>query len=287
MYPHTSLLHFQKLTFLMLLFIGINGKAQIENIPISKEVTVDRLYIGLLTNTGLFDHTTDLHNFSSVQFGTRVRIALLPKRFYIRSFGVLTKTQGQTLQILRSYEAILIPSEKISIHLGVMATPTTEIRPNPTTWQSQIETNAEKTIIGGRPGIKFKYNFGEEFIVSYGIHNHDADLVNHLKVEYKQLVFSSFVDHNGVFIAAKWKFQNGNLLATGSRDTITFSTVMPIAPHYRFYADSAYSKALRKHTYFEMGLRRHFREDGPLKGFLSLGYNHPLKSVQGSFFIHI
>ncbi|WP_422107057.1 hypothetical protein [Winogradskyella sp.] len=287
------MLHFRsitfsrKLTILIVMFSAIGLPAQIENIPINEEVIVDRLYAGLLSNNDLSVNTNNLENISSVQFGTRVRTILIPGIFQIRAFGVFKKSGSNETQFFKSYEGIFTPNENTSIHFGVMATPTTELRPNPTTWESQIETNAEKTIIGGRTGIKVNYNFSKNLIISYGLHNHDDNVGQHLKVRYKQFTFSSFIERHHLFFVAKWKFNQGSILTTTSKEKVAFSSVIPMGSDYKIYADLEHDKQLQKLSYLELGLRKLFSNDGLIKGFISVSYNNQSKSIQGGLFLHI
>lgn len=287
------MLHFRSITFcrklitLIALFNAINLLAQIENIPINEEVIVDRFYAGLLSNTNLYDNTNNLENTSSIQIGTRVRLKLISEILQIRAFGVFKKTKSEEAQFFNSYEGIIKPNKNTSIHFGVMATPTTELRPNPTTWESQIETNAEKTIIGGRPGIKLSYNINKNFNLSYGIHNQNDNASQHLKAQYKKLSFSAFIEQNDVFLSVKWNFDQGNFLTTISNKKTALSTVIPIGSDYKLYADLEHNKQLKKLTYLEVGLRRYFNDDGLIKGLISISYNKQSKSIQGGLFVHI
>ncbi len=282
-----NIIFFRILIVLIVLFNAINLTAQINNIPINEEVTIDKLYAGLLSNTNLLTNTNNLHNASSIQFGARVHLKIISETFQIRAFGVFKKSENNESHFFKSYESIFTPNKNTSIHFGVMATPTTQLRPNPTTWQSQIETNAEKTIIGGRPGIKLNYSITKNFNLSYGIHNHRDNLGHHLKMQYKQLTLSSFIEHQDLFFAAKWKFNQGNVLATRSKGRIAFSSSIPIWSDYKIYTDLEYGTDLQKFTYSEVGLRRIFPECGLIKGFLSISYNIQIKSIEGGLFIHI
>ena len=278
--------HFQNLFFLISFFITLGVQAQIENISISKEVKIDRLYAGLLAYSGSVK-STNYKNVSSVQLGTRARFILMPNTFQIRAFGVFKKTEKDNLHFFRSYEAILTPSNDITMHLGVMATPITELRPNPTTWQSQIETNSESNILGGRKGLKINYSLNETLKLSYGIHKHDNITAHHLKVSFKQLTVASYYDDGNVFTAAKLHYTKGNVLITRFKNLTSLSSIIPISEYYKTYADVEYNDSNQSITYLELGIRREFSKNQPIKGLLSFSYSHHLKRFQAGIFIHI
>ncbi len=277
----------QCLLYLTALFASMAMEAQLENISISKEVHIDKLYAGLLTSTSFLEDNSNYRNSSSFQFGARVNLWIIPETFRIRSFGVVKFTEREAVKYIRSYEAIFTPSKKIAIHVGKMATPITELRPNPTTWQSQVETNAESTIPGGKPGIKLKYNVSKDLNFALGIHDHNNQTVQHLKISYRQLAFATFLKDQKLFSAIKWQYEKGSLIITRNNNETTFSSIITVSTHYKFYLDMQYDDSAKKLTYGEWGLRRSFSKSNTIRGFLSIGYNYNSKNFQGGLFIHI
>ncbi|WP_350284765.1 hypothetical protein [uncultured Croceitalea sp.] len=278
---------FQGLIFAICFFCTVGGSAQIENISISEEVNVDRLYAGLLTHTDLSNRNTAFSDRSSIQLGTRATMWLIPETLRIRSFVAFKLSEGEPIQSIKSYEAIFVPYKKMKIALGVMATPTTELRPNPTTWQSQVETNAESNILGGKPGVKVNYNFNTDFKLTYGVHDHGGTVTQHLKIVYKNFVWSSFIGDGKLFVAAKWNPENAEFVVTRHNYETALSAIVPVSTDYRFYLDMAYNNSIQALTFGEWGLRRYFPDTNLIKGFLSVSYNKNLKQLQGGLFIHI
>ena len=275
------------LLFLVGFSLTINAWAQIQDIPIGKEVTMDRLYAGLLANTPFLERNEAYRHASSLQMGARIHFWLIPKKLRIRSFGVVKLVQEQPSKFFRSYEAIFTPHENLAVHMGSMATPTTELRPNPTTWQSQVETNAERTILGGRPGIKVQYRFVNNLRISYGLHNHNGLAAQHLKISYKNLSVSNYLEGNTQFFAVGWHFKNGRLIATAFKKLTAVALVLPIVPSYRIYMDMAHDHDKGNLSFGEWGVRKQFPHHRIVKGFISLSYNHTLRNFQGGLFLHI
>nr|WP_298789752.1 hypothetical protein [uncultured Allomuricauda sp.] len=261
--------------------------AQIENISIGEEVTMDRLYAGLLSTTGFFGEESGNSNLSSIQLGARIHHWIVPGKLKIRSFGVVQFIENRDTKYFKNYEVIFTPKENFAVHLGSMATPTTELRPNPVTWQSQVVTNAERLIPGGKPGLKIRYDFTNNLGLTLGIHNSENKATPHLKISYKQFEVSGFLKDDKLFSAAKLRYQNGYLIATKSDNSIAISSIIPYSKEYRFYIDLSYSKEGQDLTFGEFGFRRYFPTDHLIKGFLSLNYNSRFKGIQGGLFIHI
>jgi len=271
------------------LFISINCNAQITDIELSDDVKLDRVYLGLVSNTSV--NTTDFERESngSLQSGLMLTYSL-SKRLKLRSFGVIKIENGKETQAFTSYEVIYDVFKNIDWHFGVVSTPTTELRPNPTTWQSQTETHAQSKIIGGRAGTKINFKLSPNLKISYGFFNHNGIWANHLKLNYKFIKIAGFIEENKTFLVLDIDTKRIN-------STITFE------PNYQFsksifinfnqgfsiLLECEYSMIKEKINYGNIGLRKYFLSSNKrLKGFLSIGYN-PIgnNQVTGSFAIHI
>lgn len=274
------------IAFSVSLLTIVHLNAQIKNISINKEVRIDNLYAGLLSYSKLTGEK-DLWNASSIQMGTRVRLELIPKKVFIRTFGVFKTSEGKETQFFKSYEGILTINKKASIHVGVMATPTTELRPNPTTWESQVETNSEKNILGGRKGLKINYEFSPQLKVSYGFHQHERANAHHLKITHKELNVAVYREENQLFTAIKWKYSKGNLVFTRFNKNTSLSAIVPISTNYKFYVDMEHNDLSRNLNYLELGARRSFCKNRLFKGFVSLSYNHNIQGFEGGLFLHL
>ena len=275
------------LTLLACMLSATPGRAQIENLPISEEVTLDKVYLGLLTSTQMdlkeWDHAGGL----SLQAGTRIRLVLIPRRLHARSFGVLKIGDDGTIQRFTNFEGILTPANKLTVHVGVMATPTTELRPNPSTWQSQVETHAESTLPGGRPGARIKYALSKHLGFAYGIHHQQDRLTHHLQWKMKHLKVSGYWNKEDALIAAKWSRERTEIVSSYRKESVALSAVLPVFGHYGIYADVAWDASSRERLFSTWGLRRYFSGNYALSGFFFLNYNHQENYAEGGFFLHI
>ncbi|MEO0572507.1 MAG: hypothetical protein AAF039_12440 [Bacteroidota bacterium] len=287
MYSKKAIQFFRKWVLSLFILITIDSTAQLKNIPIGGNLNIDRLYVGLLANTSLLQGGTNNSSNSSFQLGLRASVWLIPKMIRVRSFGALKFNENRTTNYIKSYEAIFSLLRDMEIAVGVMATPTTELRPNPITWESQVETNAERKIPGGKPGIKISYRLNENLKIAYGIHNQDNSLVQHFKIQYKAFALSSFFKDGKFFLAAKWRYKNNDFIMTRYDGNTALSVSIRISSRYRLYLDMGYDDRLGKFVFGEWGLRRHFPNDKLLTGFFSISYNKNLNQLLGGLFIHI
>ena len=76
------------ITFFGILFISINCNAQITDIALSDYIKLNRVYLGLLSNTGVSTTNFEMDNTVSLQSGLMLTSSFSQK-VKLRSFGVL------------------------------------------------------------------------------------------------------------------------------------------------------------------------------------------------------
>lgn len=275
--------------FFGILFTSISCNAQITNIELSDNVKLDRIYLGLVSNTGINTTDFEMDNTVSLQSGLMLTYSLSEK-VRLRSFGVLKIESNELTKGFTSYEIIYNISDNINWHFGTVSTPSTELRPNPTTWESQSETNAQSKIIGGRTGTKINFRLSPNVKITYGLFNHNGIWANHLKLNYEFIKIAGYIEKNKTFLVLDIDTKRIN-------STITFE------PNYQFLKsifvnfnkgfslllESEYSMIKEKINYGNIALRKYFLSSNKrIKGFLSIGYS-PIgnNQITGSFAIHI
>ena len=278
-----------RIFFFSSIFFSINCSSQITDIKLSDDLKLDRVYLGLVSNTGV--NTTDIDRISngSLQSGLMLTY-LLTERLKLRSFGVVKLESDELTKTFTSYEVIYNVSDNINWHFGVMSTPTTKLRPNPTTWESQAETNAQSKIIGGRTGTKINFELSPNLKISYGLFNHSGIWANHLKINYKFIKIAGFIEKNKTFLAVDINTKRINSTTTFEPNhQFSKSIFINFNRGFSLLLESEYSMIKEKLNYGNIGLRKYFLSSNKrLKGFLSIGYN-PIgnNQVTGSFAIHI
>ena len=208
----------------------------------------------------------------------------------IRSFGAMRLENNEDINGFSAYEIIFTPHKKLSIHIGAMTTPTTELRPNPTTWQSQAETNAQSKIIGGRTGIKLRYNLDLKSAISYGAFNHNGVLAHHLKFKYDKVSFAGYIESNFFFASADYQSKKINTTITYlNNKELAVSLFFNFSNHYSLLLDSEYNFLSKKIIKTNIGLRKYYASKKlPIRGFFVLRYDPVFDNIlQGGFMIHI
>lgn len=280
----------RRLTFFAVLILVTSvNVAQITTINLSENITIDRVYLGIDTETNF--KSSDLSNTRamSLQTGVMLTNAINPK-LKLRSYGALLFKSSKPPIAFSAYEVIFTPIKKFTMLIGAMSTPTTELRPNPTTWESQAETNAQTKIIGGRSGFKLRYHLGSESTISYGFFNHDGVLVHHLKFGYNKLKVAGYLESDSLFLAFNYQKKNFETTIIYSQyREVASSLFFNSSNQYSIFIDSEYGLNSQKLTKMEIGYRKHFRgEKIPLSGFFSISYDPFFDNIlEGRFIIHI
>lgn len=271
------------------IFISINCSAQITDIELTENIKLDRVYLGLVSNTGANTIDFEMENTVSLQSGIMLTYSLSHK-VKLRSFGVLKFESNEQTKGFTSYEIIYDISDNINWHFGTVSTPSTELRPNPTTWQSQSETNAQSKIIGGRTGTKINFRLSPIFKISYGLFNHNGNWANHLKIEYKFIKVAGFIENKKTFLALDIDTKRVNSTLTFEpNNQFSKSIFINFNRNLSILLESEYSMIKEKIIYGNIALRNYFLSSNKrIKGFLSIGYN-PIGNnlITGSFAIHI
>lgn len=277
------------LTFFFFILVTSICSAQITKIDISDDFTLDRVYLGLDTQTGIKFSDLSNTNFVSLQTGIMMSGRLSPK-VRIRSFGAMRFDRNEKISGFSAYEIIVTPLKKLAIHIGAMTTPTTELRPNPTTWQSQVETNAQSKIIGGRTGIKAKYNLGSKSSISYGVFNHNGDVAHHIKFKYYKLSVATYLESNFFFTAVEFQSKKISTTITYlNNKELAQSLFYNFSNQYSILLESEYNFLIEKIIRTNIGLRKYYASKKiPIRGFFVLSYDPVFDNIiQGGFMIHI
>lgn len=259
------------------------------NIELSDNVKLDRVYLGLVSNTGINTTNFEMENTVSIQSGLMLTYSLSQK-VRLRSFGVLKIESNELTKGFTSYEIIYDISDNINWHFGTVSTPSTELRPNPTTWKSQSETNAQSKIIGGRTGTKINFRLSPNLKVTYGLFNHNGIWTNHLKFNYEFIKIAGYIEKNKTFLVLDIDTKRIN-------STITFEPTYQFSKSifvnfnkgFSLLLESEYSMIKEKINYGNIALRKYFlNAKKRTKGFLSIGYS-PIgyNQLTGSFAMHI
>ena len=277
------------ITFLVLTSLPLFIVGQITDIKVSDNLKLNRVYLGLDSKTGVEMSNFKRDNSVSLQTGILLTYSLTP-HFSIRSHGAIKLEGNKPIEDFSAFEIAYDGLNRLSLHIGSMTTPTTELRPNPITWQSQTESNAQSNIIGGRPGVKIKYKINLDLKIIYGLYNHSGIWANHLKVNYKAVNIAGYIERDKVFFAVDYSTRKINSTLTFvPNDKFSNSIFVNLKKGYSPMAELEYSWDSNSMTYSNVGLRKYFTsDDKKLKGFLSISYN-PLKDNQitGRYFIHI
>jgi len=171
-----------------------------------------------------------------------------------------------------------------------MTTPTTELRPNPITWQSQAETNAQTKIIGGRTGIKMRYSLASKSAISYGVFNHSGVLAHHVIFKYNKLSVAGYIESDFFFTAVEYQSTKINTTITYLYNKeLAVSLFYNFSNQYSFLLDSEYNFLTEKMVKTNIGLRKYYAgKKLPIRGFFLLSYDPVFdKIIQGRFMIHI
>ncbi len=274
---------------LLWLFVVLPGYAQMENIKLTESTTINRVYAGLKSNLVFPTDTLQVIPLASLRVGTLLT-QRLSNTFLIESQAFVQVANYAPVLSVPTFELIAKLSDKVQIRAGQLITPTTTLRPNPTTWQSQVETYAQSRITGPRPGANIRY-VTPTLLLEYGLHNHNGQWANHFRVDYKKLWVAGYVLNNGeYFLATKFTNSKVDFVANYSSELNESATSLfyNFNPQYTVYTDLNYRHETGTTDVVRLGFRSYYENtDYHTRGFFGLEYDFVPRLITAQFFIHL
>lgn len=275
---------------IVIIAISISSFAQITDIKVSDEVTIDRIYAGSLSGT-MF-HTDSLYStgFTGVRFGAMATYK--PAKWV--SFGSWALVQldgGSDPWSLQQYWMTLNPTSKLSLTIGSMASIPTEMRPHPVSGPGQFETWSQSQIPVGGLGIKAKYQFTKEFELASGVVFRADKPEYSARLTYKKFQLSGWYSTLDSTSGVAVSLTHGRLFSTfvyKPDQTIADVIVFKVSKKHNvsLYSDMGYSFVEKDLVRGEWGLMKQF-DSKWIDGLFGLGYRHETKSIAGYLFVHL
>ncbi len=282
------------LLYLLLFFYFFNSilvQAQIENVVLSPNTVVNKAYFGLLSNITVL---TDSSNVPIITMGS-VRMGLLVnhtinKRFAIESQAALQFSNKNIISI-PAFEFLYKLNSSLQIRAGHLVTPTTTTRPNPITWESQVETYTQSRIIGSRHGASLRLKISPDWFVATSLHYQNTTWATHLRIDYKTHRLAGYYQKDAnYFISLKSsvnKFEN-IINFNSIQNELATSIFFKLTERFTIYSDCNRKFKLEQTDILILGLRSYFKANKlPIAGFFGMHYDFIQKSLSGEFFIHI
>jgi hypothetical protein len=264
-------------TYIILLILSVQVcSAQIENIVIDENTNIDKLYSGLYSR--LEGEVDSLKFDKKISFRVGFRATHnLNSIFSINAQTALQIENDKPLLSIFDCAFITKISKKLQLRLGSFATPTTLLRPNPTTWQSQTETYAQSRIISGRIGALLSYSFNTKQVLNLGYHYQNDQWATHLMFKTGGLGLGGWVQQNGDYFGII-DYQNKKVKMTLNYSSISEewsnAVFYNLSERYSIYTDVNYRVNLDKTEICRLGVRSYFDSKKiPVGGFFALQYD--------------
>ena len=281
---------------IVLLFLSFANilpvQAQLENISLSKNTVINKVYLGLRSDVNALMDSSSVRilPMGSVRIGFLVTHDL-HKKVAVETQAALQHSNTASTISIPSFELIYKLSSKYQIRAGYLVTPTTTTRPNPITWQSQIETYAQTRIIGSKPGVMLRYTFSPDVFVATALHYQNNDWASHVRFDYKSHRLAGYYQNDGVyFISLKSNFEKieSNLNFNSIDHEFAASVFFNFNNQFTIYTDLNRKFSTQQTDVLTAGFRSYFKADAlPVSGLFSVNYDFIQRKLVGQFFIHL
>lgn len=268
---------------------SLAGHAQIANVNDDGEFSVSGIYMGMYSSTEFPIDSVASQSHVNFRLGIKSQLAL-SDHFMIKTWGAMQMSKNQSTAGYNAFEIVIRPDQKLSFHLGLTATPTTVLRPNPTTWESQTETHAQGTIVPGRPGSKFSYLITPNTSVTYGYFNHGEQWAHHLNISLREWHLAGYYLENGEHFMALVHSRDWLESTTTFRsgEKLSNSALLSLGNAMSLVLDCQYLLVQQEINFAQTGLRKYLESPtAHIKGFFALSYDWQAKAIMGQVFVHL
>ena len=290
------MIQIQRINYSILLFIliafGHSLHAQLENISLSNNTLVSKAYVGLRSDIKAFTDSSKvpIKTFASVRIGLVVKQEL-NKSFAFEAQSALQHSNSSNTISMPAFELIYKMNSAFQIRTGYLVTPTTTTRPNPVTWQAQVETYAQSRIIGSKPGVMLRYTFSPNLFVVSSLHYQNNHWAPHARIDYKSFRLAGYFENkSSYFISLKSTIKKFESIFNYHKLNEEFagSVFYSINPRFTFFTDANRKIILNQSDVWVLGFRSYFKADKyPVAGFFGIQYDVIQKYLLGQFFIHL
>ncbi|MBV6646991.1 MAG: hypothetical protein KI790_16150 [Cyclobacteriaceae bacterium] len=274
----------------LLATFSLVGQAQIENIQLGPDLLVNKFYAGFNSMVSIPQDSLVTITENSFRVGI-LATQQLNSFLAVESQAAIQVSNAARTSSIPSFELIGKISDQWQLRAGVLVTPTTTNRPNPITWESQVETYAQSRIIGGRPGATLRYRASDNLFLAYAIHNHDRQWAHHLRMDFRQLRVAGFYQQNrDYFLSMKLSSTLVEAVANYSSalDEVAGSVFVNVTDDYEIYSDVGYRLKDDTSQATTIGVRHTFDNAGwHVKGFFGLAYDFQSELITGQLFVHL
>lgn len=281
----------------LLSFYSVSSFSQITNIRCAdSSLVIDNVYAGILNSVNFQTKKFGVNNTDNLRFGAMATWNA-KKWLSIKSFAVYGKSAKEDL-ILNSFSACF-HNESLSLELGKMGTPATELRPLPMTGNGQFETWTEAQFSNSGLGVKFGYQ-ANGFKTKLGAIKRGKNLEVAMNAAWKNVAVTSVIGGRnaneyifGFTHSFKNAYQVGNFQQVYNADSgfdqiIGYFLNYEVAPKnaISLYLDAGYNLTAETWPRWEAGAIKAFTS--PLvKGLVALGYDAKNESINGYIFVHL
>lgn len=271
------------------MLLPLLGYTQMTNIYSDEQFSLSRIYAGV-NSTTLFP-TDSISSYADVNFRLGIKSSLnLSDKVVFKTWGAIQMSKNQPVAGYNSFELMFKPMAKLSWHIGLIATPTTVLRPNPTTWESQVETHAHSTIIPGRPGTKVAYAFSSKAVLTYGYFIHGKHGAHHLNITLQDWRVAGYRLANGDYFTAL-RFNRAwfeNTITYSSKEKWSTSAFVNVKGGWSFIIDTQFMFEQEEVEFLQTGIRKYIRASSVhLGGFFGLTYDWKTEMIIGQLFIYL
>lgn len=277
--------------YLMLLALTAAGQiyGQLHEVYQNEQFAITRIYAGMNSTTHFPADSVAAYASANFRIGTMATFQM-SEQLRFNYWGVMHFEKNEVASAFNSFAVQFTPAKKLNIQAGLVATPATILRPNPTTWQSQVETPTQQTIIPGRPGGKLSYQLTQQLWLTYGIFKHGETWMQHGSIKFQNWQLAGFGSTDGLDLLAL-KFVSDKFESTTTyqpQESLNMMMILRAGDKWSLLVDAHQDLEGRVAKMRQIAIRRHFyAPEAHIRSFLALSYDWRARAIVGQVFVYL
>ena len=275
----------------LMLGIFVSGEvfAQVTDIPITDQITLNKVYAGTLSWSTVSIDSLNATNTAGIRFGAQA--TWRPSQYFAMcSMAAYEGQSGNTSWSMNQFAFIINPTKRLTITSGNVCTLVTEQRPSPITGAGQFETWTQSRIPGMALVAKASYELADKTFVGFAVARRNNKPEYQANFSLRKFTVSAYYDEWNKKYASVLTFKAGRLneIIVWKQDELIANTTtfdLGKGKDYCLYSDIGYDLANKKLLRGEWGVLKTFSTPY-FEGLIGPGYCYEDRSLHFYLYAH-
>jgi len=275
----------------VILGIAPQGHSQLDNIEISEEIKLQKVYAGFDAKLTTPNDSLYPLAMNSMRLGCALDWSLTNK-VSAYAHGAIEGANTHKSFAIAAFVLNVKLTQELQLGVGLPPKATTYTRAHPITWKSQTESYSQSRIPGNKPGLIVQYSLTNKLRLAHSLQNLDGrSWSNHFNITNGQFSLAGFLhEGNEFFVSTRLNTDkiDINYNYSSLRKENTTSIFLNMTEKIAVYGDVNYFTDCQKTSVTNFGIRRYFENKSyHTGGFLSISHDLAKRNTAIQLFLYL